>query len=237
MNSAAAPLKYFSIGTLLRGELSVLRNWTAEWRAQHLLRDITLIVLGAGCFGATLGWWRDPAQALFAGIKLPLIMLLTAVGNGLLNSMLAPLLGLHLPFRQSFLAIVTSFAIAAAIMGAMSPLTAFVIWNSPPLIAGHNNGTTHAAVLLLLVATIAFAGVAANLRLWQLLRELAGKNAAAWRILLAWLTGNLFLGSQLSWILRPFIGSPGLPVAFLRPDAFHGNFYEAVFHSAVRLFN
>jgi hypothetical protein len=55
------------------------------------------------------------------------------------------------------------------------------------------------------------------------------------RVLFAWLAGNLFLGSQLSWILRPFIGSPTLPVEFLRDAAFNGNFYETVFRSALRL--
>jgi hypothetical protein len=226
-----------SVGALLRGELAALRTWTAEWRGSHVLRDGLLIVLGAGLFGASLGWWRSPMQALFAGIKLPLIILLTAAGNGLLNAMLASLLGLRLAFRQSFLAILASFASAALILGAMSPLTAFVIWNAPPLLPGQSNTNTHAAVLLLLVSTIAFAGITANLRLWQLLRQIAGQRAAAGRVLLAWLAGNLFLGSQLSWMLRPFIGSPGLPVEFLRAEAFAGNFFEAVFRSAVRLFN
>jgi hypothetical protein len=50
-------------------------------------------------------------------------------------------------------------------------------------------------------------------------------------VLLVWLAGNLFLGSQLSWILRPFIGSPNLPVEFFRATALHGNFYENVFQS------
>jgi len=228
---------------LLRGELPALRNWTADWRTPHLLRDAMIVILGAGSFGLAIGWWRAPEQALFAAIKLPLIMLLTAAGNGLLNAMLAPLLGLQIPFRQSFLAILTSFALAAAILGAMSPLAAFVIWNAPPLQIGANdwtavnNSTTHAGVLLLLVVTIAFAGIAANLRLLQLLRDLAGQRAAAWRVLLAWLAGNLFLGSQLSWIMRPFIGSPGLPVQFLRDDAFNGNFFETVLRSGLRLFN
>jgi len=226
-----------SFGALLRGELPALRSWTADWRTPHLLRDSALIIAGAGCFGLAIGWWRAPEQAWFAAIKLPLIMLLTAAGNGLLNAMLAPLLGLQIAFRQSFLAILTSFALAAAILGAMSPLAAFVIWNAPPLLPGANNSTTHAGVLLLLVVTIAFAGVAANLRLLQLLRHLAGHRAAAWRVLLAWLAGNLFLGSQLSWIMRPFIGTPGLPVQFLRDDAFNGNFFETVFHTGVRFFN
>lgn len=242
MNSAPlSPAPPFA--SLLRGELPALRSWTADWRTPNLLRDTAIVVIGAGCFGAALGCWRAPEQALFAAIKLPLILLLTAAGNGLLNAMLAPLLGLQIAFRQSFLAILTSFALAAAILGAMSPLAAFVIWNAPPLQTGSsswtdaNNSATHAGVLLLLVVTIAFAGIAANLRLLQLLRHLAGQRATAWRVLLAWLAGNLFLGSQLSWIMRPFIGSPGLPVQFFRDDAFNGNFFEAVLRSGIRLFN
>jgi len=226
-----------SVGTLLRGEVAALTAWTADWRASQCARDVLLIVVGAGLFGAALGSWRDPWQALYAGVKLPLIMLLTATGNALLNVMLAPLLGLRIAFRQSFLAILASFALAATILGAFSPLAAFVIWSAPPLSAGANNSSTHAAILLLLVVVIAFAGIAANLRLLQLLRSLAGGRGGAARVLLAWLAVNLFFGSQLSWILRPFIGSPHLPVEFLRNDAFNGNFFEAVLWSTVRLFN
>ncbi len=237
MNIASAQLEDRSLGALLRGEVSALTSWTAHWRATHFSRDVTLIVLGAGLFGAALGFWRDPWQALYAGIKLPCIMLLTATANALLNGMLAPLLGLRIAFRQSFLAILASFALAAAILGAFSPLAAFVIWNSPPLAEGANNSGTHAAILLLLVVVIAFAGIAANVRLLQLLRSLAGGRGGALRVLFAWLAANLFFGSQLSWILRPFIGSPHLLVQFLRDDALRGNFFESVFSSAVRLFN
>ena len=241
MNTPATERNSASVSTLLRGEVAALAAWTADWRVSNVTRDVALIVLGAGAFGAALGCWRAPWQAVFAGIKLPLIMLLTAAGNAMLNAMLAPLLGLRLHFRQSFLAILASFALASAILGAVSPLAAFVIWNAPPLAAGADdwarNSTTHGEILLLLVVMIAFAGIAANLRLLQLLRALAGDSATSWRVLLAWLAGNLFLGSQLSWVLRPFIGNPAMPVEFLRADAFHGNFYETVFHSAVQLFN
>jgi hypothetical protein len=226
-----------SISRLLRGEVDALSAWTAHWRASQVARDVVLVAVGAGAFGAALGCWRDPWQAVFSGVKLPLIMLLTAAGNALLNAMLAPLLGLHLRFRQSFLAILASFALASAILGGFSPLAAFVIWNAPPLAEGANNSTTHAAMLLLLVVVIAFASIAANVRLFQLLRSLAGGRSGALRVLFAWLAVNLFFGSQLSWVLRPFIGSPSLPVQFLRTDAFNGNFFEAVFRSAVRLFN
>jgi hypothetical protein len=40
-------------------------------------------------------------------------------------------------------------------------------------------------------------------------------------------------GMQLTWILRPFFGSPDFPVQFLRPDALKGNFIEG-FISIIR---
>jgi hypothetical protein len=92
-------------------------------------------------------------------------------------------------------------------------------------------------VQLTQVVVIAFACVAANVRLLRLLEMLSGGQRVGRRVLCAWLSGNLFLGSQLCWILRPFIGSPGLPVEFLRPNAFQGNFYETVFRAIGHLFS
>jgi hypothetical protein len=177
-----------------------------------------------------MGCWRAPEQALFVAIKFPLIILLTTLGNAFINGMLAPLLGLNIPFRQSFSAVVMSFAITSAILGAFSPLIAFMVWNVPPLSAGVS-AEHYSAIMLAHVGVITFSGVTGNVRLFQLLAKLGGSRIIATRVLLAWLAGNLLLGSQLSWNLRPFIGSPGLPVEFFRQNAFHGNFFEAVFHA------
>jgi hypothetical protein len=236
MNASSAAWNRGDVGVLLRGETGPLRSWSERWNGRRVLRQVGLILLGAGLYGAAMGCWRDPLQAFYVAVKLPLIILLTAMGNAVLNGMLAPLLGLNLPFRQSFLAILMSFAIAALVLGAFSPLAAFVVWNAPPM-APDSQVTwgAYSFIQLMHVGVIAFAGLAANLRLMQLLRQMGGRAGVARRVLLAWLAGNLFLGSQLSWILRPFIGSPGLPVEFLRAAAFKGNFYETVFRSLWRL--
>ena len=216
-----------------RGRESMER--TVAWR---WLLYLAVIVVGAGLFGAAVGSWRAPLQSLYTAIKLPLILLLTSLGNGLLNAMLAPLLGVNLSLRQSLLAVLMSFTIAAAILGAFSPLLYFLIWNTPPLLAGAStNASAHSLVLLCETGIIAFAGIAANARLLQLLRELSGSAGAARKVLFAWLAGNLLLGSQLAWNLRPFVGSPYLEVEFLRPNAFEGSFFEAVLHHAANLFS
>ena len=190
-------------------------------------------------YGAAMGYWRAPQQAFYVAIKFPLIILLTTFGNALLNAMLAPLLGLNISLRQSFLAVLFSFTIASAILGSFSPLAAFLVWNAPPLSASaaELSTGTYSFIQLTHVGVIAFAGVTANLRLAQLLQHLTGNSRIARRVLLAWLAGNLLFGSQLTWIMRPFIGAPGLPVQFVRATAFKGNFYETVFHALLRLLN
>jgi hypothetical protein len=222
---------------LLRGKLESLVAWTEQWSTRRFWLHVGVILLGAGLYGAAMGYWRDPQQALYVAIKFPLIILLTVIGNALLNGMLAPLLGLNIPFRRSFSAILMSFAVTAAILGGFSPLLAFVVWNAPPISQATLQGATYNFIKLANVAAIAFAGTTGNARLFQLLVQTGGSRAAAFRVLFAWLTINLFLGSQLSWILRPFIGSPNLPVEFFRATALHGNFYENIFQTVLQIFN
>lgn len=223
---------------VLNGEPATLRAGSEGRGGLRLWHHLGLIVVGAGCYGATVGWWRAPEQGLLVAVKFPLLLLLTALGNALLNAMLAPLLGLHLAPRQSFVAILMSFSVAAVLLGAISPLAAFLVWNAPPLAADPSaSRLPYEAIQLFHVAVIALAGVAANVRLAQLLRELSGDAGVARRVLLAWLAGNLLLGSQLSWVFRPFIGAPDLPVEFLREQALRGSFYETVFHAALRFFS
>jgi hypothetical protein len=227
-----------TLSRFLRGELAFLRECSEAWHAGRLAFCVGVICVGAGLYGAAMGYWRAPRAALYVAIKFPLIILLTTLGNALLNAMLAPLLGLNISLRQSLLAVLISFTVVAAILGGFSPLIAFMVWNAPPMTADPAQSVgTYTIIQLTHVAVIAFAGIAGNLRLAQLLRELSGQAATARRVLVAWLAGNLFLGSQLTWILRPFIGAPDLPVEFLRPTAFQGNFYETVFRAFLRLAN
>ena len=186
------------------------------------------IVLGCALYGGVVGLWRAPQQALYTAIKMPLLIFLTCAGNALLNGLLAQVLGAGLSFRQSALAILMSFTLASLILAALSPVALFLLWNTPPL-ASAGSRVGHSVTLLSDVLFIAYAGVVANTRLLRLLTRICASPAAARRVFWSWLAGNLFLGAQLSWVLRPFIGSPGLPIQFLRDDPMRGNFYEAVF--------
>ena len=232
VNAQTATIQVRQFPILLGGTPSALKDWAKNCQTSRVLLCMALIFAGTGLYGAAMGYWRSPVQAGYNLVKFPLVILATALGNALLNGMLAPLLGLNLRFRESFVLVLMSFTIAAAILGSFAPIVFFIILNTPSL-AGQTeiSWATYNFVQLTQVVIIAFAGVAANVRLLHLLEMLSGGQRIARRVLCAWLACNLFLGSQLCWIFRPFIGSPGLPVEFLRPHAFQGNFYETVFRA------
>ena len=220
--------------TLCRGDTARIAPWLDEREPRWLLTCILTITVGSALYGGVVGLWRAPLQAVYTAIKMPLLIFLTCGCNVLLNGLLAQVLGSGLSFRQTSLAILMSFTIAALVLAALSPVAFFIFLNTPAL-ASAESGTGHSLTLLCDVLFIAYAGVVANRRLLRLLERQCETAGAARRVFWSWLAGNLFLGAQLSWVLRPFIGTPGLAIEFLRADPLRGNFYEAVFHAVRRL--
>lgn len=231
---------------LRSGDSGGFGAWEADLRALCRARDLagwlvadagkwtlclTVIALGGALYGASLGLWRAPLQALYVAIKFPLLLLLTALGTALINGMLAQLLGVRMRLGASLLAVLMSFALLALLLAAFTPLMLFMLWHLPAM-GGAGQTDAHRVYLLANVLVIAFAGTVATLQLRRLLTDIGG--AAGRRVLPLWLGLNCFLGAQLSWNLRPFFGSPGLPVGFLREDPFAGSFYEAVYHLVSR---
>lgn len=213
--------------SLARGETAHLVRSLGDKTAGAMLPLVAGIVLGCGMYGFALGLGRAPLMAVFVAVKMPLLIFLTLGVNGLINGMFGTLLGSGMSFRQTLQACLMSFALFALIVGSLAPIMMGMALDRP------EDGTAELAgwyrvFLLSNTAVIAFAGIIANHKLLRLIEAFSGSRAAAWRTLVAWLAGNLFVGAQLSYILRPFFGNPLLPVEFLRADPFQGNFYEAV---------
>ena len=89
MSAISGPLT--SVGSFLRADPERYRDWLLRRRGSLVAFCVVAIVAGAGVYGATMGCWRSATQALYTGVKVPLVILLTTLGNGLLNGMLAPL--------------------------------------------------------------------------------------------------------------------------------------------------
>ena len=210
---------------LLRGAPHDLRQWLDG--SQSLKVCVLTIVLGFGLYGLTVGYWRDPSMGLYVAVKMPLLIFVTLLCNALLNGMLGLLLGSGLGFRQSLLAQIMSFAVAALLLGSLAPAAFFLAASAP----------AYASFMVTHTLLIAYAGVVANVHLFRLLLACTPNSRIAAITLLSWLVGNAFVGAQFSWILRPFFGRPSLPVAFLREEPMKGTFYEAVWHSVEQISN
>lgn len=209
----------------------------AAWLDRPPLRRVAGVALAAAAglamYGFSVGAWRSPLMGAYVALKMPLLVAVTLTANGLLNGLLALLLGSGLGLRESLLALLGSFALAAVVLAGLAPVAWWLAWS-----VGGGDGAGefgHAAYLLLHTVLIAVAGVVANVRLHRQLRGRGVAARAALGTLFAWLGGNALVGSQCAWLLRPFFGSPGLAEEFLRERAWHGSFFEAVWFALGRL--
>lgn len=219
---------------LLAGDERILSEWIAKASLRRIAQLGIVAFAACAAYGWTFGLWRSGWQSGCTALKFPMVVLLTCSANVLLNGSLAYALGLGLGFRQSTLMILMSFTSMGVLLSAFAPVLVFIWWNLPA--PGDALGLTGQSLTLLAhVFAIATAGIVANRRLWQLIASLVGSKKKATAVLLIWLGGNLLLGSQISWILRPWIGSSASTPTFFSPEPLRGNFFEAIWKCLLQL--
>ena len=220
--------------SLCRGDPEVLCEWLEKDKSSKIFSCVFWTLIGSSIYGSTIGIWRAPLQAAYVAIKFPLLILLVTTGNALINGMLAQLYGARISFRQSYLSVLMSFATLSIIFLSLSPLSYFLVYSCHPM-GSEGAESAHRIIILFDVLVIAFSGIISNTNLYRLLRHITGSAIKGKQIIFSWLAVNLLLGGQLSWIMRPFIGTPKSPVQFIRGDALDGNFFESVIESVVEL--
>lgn len=219
-----------SIPRLCRGDRGLLQGWLVEHPGRSIAFCIPAIILGCGAYGFTMGLWQGWEMASYVGVKFPLVIFTTLLVNGMINGMLAMALGSGIGFRESVQFLLAGFGLMAVILGSLSPVT-FMMALQAPAPSDPGADQWHSATLLTHTLMIAYAGIISHRSLLGHVRGYAITPALGTRTFFAWLAGNLFVGAQISWIMRPFFGSPGLKVQFLRDDPMNGSFYETVLHA------
>lgn len=203
-------------------------SWFNSDRNNIFLLSFLITVLGTAVYGSTIGLWRGALQALYVSIKFPVLIIITTFFNSLMNWFISLMIGANFSFIRTLKYQFISFAIASIILLSLTPISLFFLYNAPSLSGEALMGNS--IITLLHVLLIAIAGIIANLKLYSLLQSHLNNKTLARNVLIAWLVGNMILGCQMSWVLRPFIGSPNLEIQFLRSKPLEGNFYIDVYN-------
>ncbi len=218
--------------------LVLLRDRAAFWEALEarrlgwgdLIRLLAFVVAVCAMYGAVLAGWRSPRLSAYVAVKLPLLFLGTMGVVSVFNWMLASVLGSGLSFRQTLFSVAAAMGVGCWFLLAFVPLALFFLLTGVPAEGPHDTlRYAHNAMLMTHIVLLALAGVAGNAALLGGLRKVVRPGCPVGGLFALWLAAYAFVGCQLSWVLRPFVGSPFYPVAFLRPDRFDRNFYEFIF--------
>jgi len=190
-----------------------------------LLCAWVVTLLSAACYGAVFGAWRAPQQALYAAIKMPVMILGVTLCTALINGMLAQVLGTGLSFRQSTACMFHGFAVTSVLLASLSPVLLLLTLESPPP-SSPDAMSAYRVLLPAHTTLVAICGVAGQFRLYRLLKQLIGSRRRAGWVLMCWILVCGLVGSELSWLLSPFLCRPDKPITFLNPIWAESNFFE-----------
>lgn len=191
---------------------------------------ITIVLLassGGFLYGAVMGFYGGrPLQSLFSGLKVPLLLTVSTLVCLPSFFVLNTVLGLRDDFAAAARGVLAAQGGMAICLAGLAPVTALGYLSS-----GH-----YAFALVLNGLMFAIASLAGQVALARHYRPLLAANPRHRIGLTAWLVLYIFVAIQLAWMLRPFVGAPGLPTAFFREEAW-GNAYVRVFTAVMELMN
>lgn len=187
--------------------------------ALRLPRLLWMIVAFGIVYGAVMGTFAGVTgerllQVAYSALKVPLLLVVAFVLSVPSFYVINTLLGLRDDFAEALRGVVAAQAGLTLILASLAPLTAW--WYLC-------DGDYHTAIMVN-VLMFAIASFGAQSILQAHYRRLIARRPAHRWTLVGWLVIYAFVGIQMAWLLRPFIGAPGAAPQFFRDDAI-GNAY------------
>lgn len=221
------PAFFPSIDQFLRTE-GLFRDAGSD--RDRLRAQLWMVIAGGAMYGAVMGSFSGLAgegwkQAVISATKVPCLFLVTFLLCLPSFYVLNALAGLRPDFSRVINAVLGFQSLSAIALGAFAPVTALM------------NLSTTAYSFLVVWSGILFASatLCGQWRMYVLYRPLIAQNRRHGILAVFWMMTYWFVGIQMAWVLRPFVGSPGLPTQFFRRGAW-GNAYVELFrilHSVI----
>lgn len=187
-----------------------------------LVSSITFFAL----YGAVMGSSHSLWQTLSSAVKLPLLFLATLIVCVPSLYFFSLLFGSNQSLGQSLTIILTAITVTSVLLLSCAPITLFFLLTTSP--------TSHYQFFKLLnVSIFAVSGLMGIVFLYQGMHVVTSDQpegaANRRRVLVMWMFVYAFVGSQMAWTVRPFIGAPGSPFELFRQLG--GNFYANILQS------
>lgn len=195
---------------------------------QAKLRHAVVTMVGLSAFfGLVAGAYSGPAQALSSAIKLPFLFFATFLICFPAFFVVQVLVGSRLRLLQVTVLVFGSLALTSVLLAAFVPITLFF------LVTGANYYFQH----LLNIAIAGVSGLFGVYALHEGLSLVCEKRGVyprkALTIMRAWAVLFAFVGIQLAWNLRPFLGDRSEPFRII--GSYQGNFYTAILYATKQL--
>lgn len=187
------------------------------------LKWLLVLLVTCGLFyGAVMGTYSGLApgrwhQLFYSGVKVPLLLLATFLLCLPSFFVVNTVAGLRDDFGQVLRGVVAAQSCVTVALAGLAPITAF--W--------YVSCSDYRLAILFNAVMFGTASAAAQVVVRRYYRPLIRRSPRHRQLLWAWFVLYAFVGIQMGWVLRPFIGDPDLPVAFFRSGAW-GNAYVIV---------
>ena len=186
-------------------------------------RLLAMIVFFGMVYGALMGLFYGPDQAprlwqaLYSATKVPLLLMLTFLLALPSFYVLNMLMGLAGDFGEAMRALLATQAGLTIVLASLGPFTVLF----------YTSTTNYDAAILFNALMFATASFAAQRLLKRFYAPLIARNRRHRRMVVFWIILYAFIGVQMGWVLRPFIGDPRTQTTFFREGAW-GNAYIEV---------
>jgi hypothetical protein len=191
------------------------------WRMSALRVNTRLLaagVTGAMAWGAAMGCYVGRDHLWITTVKMPLFLLFTLVLCFPLMHMTLLVCGLKARATQTLTVALSGLCVLALCLGACAPVVAMLGASAPlPSMASYLN------LYVLCLACGIVAGIAGLRILARGMRSLGCRSRAP---LVAWAFIYQFVGAQVAWVLRPWIGSSYGVDGYSLSHGLTGNFYS-----------
>jgi hypothetical protein len=215
----------------------ILRNrrvFFAEIRDEIGLRDKIISMLVAsfvflGLYGGVMGASNSVPQVFSSALKLPLLFVVTLFICAPSLYFFNILFGSRQSILQNIALILTAMTTTSVLLVSLAPVTLFFLTTT----------SEYQFFKLLNVAIFTIAGSMGLVFLKQGFEHSVDaeneEGRGARRLLFVlWMLLYAFVGTQMAWTLRPFMGAPNEPFMIVRQVG--GNFYANIIESIAALF-